>query len=223
MSDSDDLWISWHRPTSVRDACEQVCSNALWGCLLVLIHIGAFFWIYIISNIRTCCGLRTPKNIKRMRRARMRKKHTPVPLPVKRKRALTAPLPDELPRSFNLRATKQKTIEQSASVLYSKLPFELRTHIFEYVIRGEGSVVHICRLGKQINYWRCTKQLNGRPCTYSNPCSKALPFLSIRLNTERRIISGDMNLMRHVFSSGRITLTHSTWGVVSLLRTCRQM
>jgi hypothetical protein len=223
MSDSDDLWIPWHRPTSARDAYEQVFFNAIWGLLFILIYIGAFFWINIIGKIRTCCGLRTPRNLSRIRRTRIRKKHTPVPLPVNRKRALTFPLPDEVPRSFNPWATKQKTIDQSASVLYSKIPPELRTHIFQYVICGEGSVVHIYSGGKRIYHWRCSKPRNSRPCTYSDPCSEALPFLSIKLSNERHYVTGDMNQFRSRFNPGYITRVRHTWGIVSLLRTCRQM
>lgn len=56
-----------------------------------------------------------------------------IPLPATRKRALTLPLPED----SQVPEIKQTTSKQSQSRFFSKLPPEIRTRIYLYVLGGD--------------------------------------------------------------------------------------
>jgi len=96
---------------------------------------------------------------------------------------------------------------QTVCPLYSKLPTEIREHIFKYIISGSGNVVHIFRRYPKMSYWRCTGQHDGGPCTWENPCSKTLPQYGQRIDHEKN----------------KVEKFNTNWGVVALMRTCEKL
>lgn len=99
----------------------------------------------------------------------------PIPLPARRKRALTNPLPPlETIRSMShsIRRSRQRTDAQDGSLLLRKLPLELRQIIWEMVlVDGNRTLVHIMRKNGRLGHWRCRIQdgenmcdLQGRRC-----------------------------------------------------------
>ena len=117
----------------------------------------------------------------------------------------------------------QKTVQQSNSGLCTKLPFEVRSLIFELVIADESNVVHVYKKSKRMGHWRCKRQVDGLPCTWINPCSKSLPFKAMTMDDNGVLISGDHSMQRY-FDRSKILSTKKEYdiGPLSLLCACRQ-
>ena len=99
-------------------------------------------------------GNKTKRYIKRQKD--YRKHAPPLPLPVQRKRALTWPIPPDADSKDIFGRPKQKTCDQSQSVLFSKLPAEVRTMIYKEVLCGPVPIVHIVKKRKRkLGYVRC--------------------------------------------------------------------
>lgn len=229
MRDSDDIF-EWHRPTSAKDAVELIYFNFICGCLIGCLWLGAGFFYGISKGIRTCCGFRKPHFTEEARVTRRRKKESPVPLPAKRRRALTIPLPVP-PTGTNIPwQIKQKTFTQSHSDLVTKLPFEIRRSIIEYVIFGdeEGEVFHVFKKWRKLNYWQCHKTVDGLPCSWQVPCCQALS-INMALSDNNNLSHPPYDFYkRHraerCFNPKLVSEPRKfDGGVVSLLRTCRQI
>ncbi|CAF9927985.1 MAG: hypothetical protein ALECFALPRED_003921 [Alectoria fallacina] len=86
------------------------------------------------------------------------------PLPAKRPRSLTLLLPPK--ESHSSSAAVQKTDEQTQSLLFAKLPMEIRTMIYGMALSGEGQLLHIVRVSPHsISHLRCSKA-DGGQCRY---------------------------------------------------------
>lgn len=186
-------------PTRVWEAARTtVCLNPVIWCLRVYDDNFA-------SKVR-----RTPDVHDLARRAR----GEPAlhPLPRRRKRALTAPLPPLEPTqsmSYTIRRSRQRTDPQAMSSFLTKLPFEIRQMIYEQVLAGGDGceVVHILRKQGRLGHWRCRMQHGLELCDAKG----------------RRCVEGWLSYKTkvwHLDRSGRVDLITDD-GLVPLLRTCR--
>jgi len=210
--DSADL-VTFPRRTSAHDTVQQLSSN-----LSRLSHLGTSLWESTRNRLR---HKKSPYQKQRANVLKWKYKRG-LPLLGMRRRALTLPLPDkgngEAPQDFS-----QKTADQSSSGLCTRLPFEVRRLIFELVVAGESNVVHVFKRSKKMGHWRCRRQLGGLPCTWIDPCSKALPFKAMIMDENGVLISGDPSMQRY-FDRSKIVPSKKDKdiGVFSLLCTCRQ-
>lgn len=124
-------------------------------------------------------------------------KSTPTPLPTRRLRTLTLPLP---PRSLDVFSTVSKTRDQDQSLLFARLPLEIRMQIYKIALSGDGFPIHLIRrVPDFISHVRCDK-MDGT--CYRYRCFE--PY---------RIVPGENRL-----------IVHSTDGaLLPLLLSCRQM
>lgn len=97
-------------------------------------------------------------------RRRARDANPPIPLPVTRPRALTLPLPEMRENTVVAQVTKH----QGQSMLFRKLPLEIRTMIYVNVFTTRSSWVHIVRKpDTRLANFRCKgfcKRVDGSPC-----------------------------------------------------------
>lgn len=204
---------SLHRPVSAHDAVHQLSSN-----LSRLSHVGTSLW----QSTRSRLTHHPSPYQGQQHNVLKRRSHKGGQLLGTRRRALTLPLPEkgsgEAPWHF-----QQKTIQQSGSGLCMKLPFEVRSLIFEFVVVGESNVVHVYKKSKRMGHWRCKRQVDGLPCTWVDPCSKCLPFKAMTMDENGVLISGD-HTMQRCFDRSKIVSTKKEHdiGPLSLLCTCRQ-
>lgn len=198
------------RPVSVHDAVHQLSSN-----LSRLSHVSTSLWESTrsrLTNQKSPYQSQRPGLLKRKKGLQ----------PGLRRRALTLPLPEK-GSSDSLWNFQQQTIQQTGSELCMKLPYEVRSLIFGLVVAGDSNVVHVYKKSKRMGHWRCRRQVNGLPCTWIDPCSKALPFKAMSLDDNGVLISGDPTMQRY-FDRSKILSTKRDHdiGPLSLLCTCRQ-
>lgn len=84
----------------------------------------------------------------------------PVPLPRRRKRTLTGPLPPlETVSSLSesIRRSRQQTDPQTGCKLLNMLPYEIRQDIYDEILLGgkEAKLIHILRKHGRLGHWRC--------------------------------------------------------------------
>ncbi|KAH8802731.1 hypothetical protein F5884DRAFT_480604 [Xylogone sp. PMI_703] len=150
--------------------------------------------------------------------ALLRRLHEPTPLPVRRKRSLTAPLPP-LEASDGVlkmvRRSRQKTDAVQADCLFlNRLPVELRRVVYEEVLCGGAGgrrrrVVHILRKNGRLGHWRCRMQRGHRLCdSEGDRCLGGWLVYKAR--------------MRNADRDGRLDLLTDD-GLLPLLRTCRMI
>jgi 5-methylcytosine-specific restriction endonuclease McrA len=199
-------------PTSAHDAVQQLSSN-----LSRLSHVGTSLWESTRSRLR---HQKSPYQ-KQRPNVLKRKDNRGLPL-LGVRRALTLPLPEKGSREATWDFT-QNTVDQSNSGLCTRLPYEVRSLIFKLVVAGESNVVHVFKRSKKMGHWRCRRQLDGLPCTWIDPCSKALPFKAMIMDENGVLISGDPSMQRY-FDRSKIVPSKKDKdiGVLSLLCTCRQ-
>ena len=200
------------RPVSAHDAVHQLSSN-----FSRLSHVGTSLW----ENTRSRLShQKSPYHAQRPRLLK-RKNGKGGQLGLKR-RALTLPLPEK-GSSDALWNFQQQTVQQTDSGLCMRLPYEVRNLIFELVVAGENSVVHVYKKSKRMGHWRCRRQDNGLPCTWIEPCSKALPFKAMSMDNHGVLISGDHTMQRY-FDRSKILSNKKDHDIspLSLLCTCRQ-
>jgi hypothetical protein len=141
--------------------------------------------------------------------------HAPVPLPRKRKRALTDPLPAiEVSRDlsysvrYSIRRARQRTEEQVECLFLQRLPIELRNLVYEEVLAGGGRrLVHILRKRGRLGHWRCRIQGGEGGCGEQNT----------------KCVEGWLEYKRklwHWDKQGRVDL-RTDGGMLNLLLTCR--
>ncbi|KAE9378317.1 hypothetical protein N431DRAFT_366763 [Stipitochalara longipes BDJ] len=204
--------FTWRRPTSVVDACHLLFGffkHALL-CSLFYTIVPILFCTAQIYKLHTVIGTTLA-----------RRRYAPNKLPTTRKRALTIPL--HRPATLSLLSrVKQKTVQQTNSCLYSKLPSEIRQQIFELAICGDGNVLHVFREGKKIGVWRCGKQANGQPCSWTYPCSVSLACNGLGVTDDGQ--PGRYSKLTRSRDWGCIDVEHgNTWGVMALLCSSRQV
>ncbi|KAN0095441.1 hypothetical protein V8E51_016152 [Hyaloscypha variabilis] len=200
------------RPVSAHDAVHQLSSN-----FSRLSHVGTSLWENTrsrLSHQKSPYHAQRPSLLKR-------KNGKGGQLGLKR-RALTLPLPEK-GSSDALWNFQQQTVQQTDSGLCMRLPYEVRSLIFELVVAGEKSVVHVYKKSKRMGHWRCRRQANGLPCTWIEPCSKALPFKAMSTDDRGVLISGDHTMQRY-FDRSKILSNKKDHDIspLSLLCTCRQ-
>lgn len=138
--------------------------------------------------------------------------HAPAPLPRKRKRALTNPLPAidvHQDIKYSIRRARQRTDEQRECLFLQRLPVELRTQVYEEVLAGGGTqrLVHILRKRGRLGHWRCRIQEGGEVCG----------------DQDSKCVEGWLEYKRklwHWDKQGRVDL-RTDGGMVNLLLTCR--
>lgn len=84
----------------------------------------------------------------------------PVPLPRRRKRTLTGPLPaleTVSSLSDSIRRSRQQTDPQAGCMLLNMLPYEIRQDIYDEILLGgkEAKLIHILRKHGRLGHWRC--------------------------------------------------------------------
>jgi hypothetical protein len=200
------------RPISAHDAVHQLSSN-----LSRLSHVGTSLWASTRNR------LTHPHSPYKTQRSNvLKRKNIKGGQLVLKRRALTLPLPEkgsgDDPWNF-----QQTTVQQTNSGLCTKLPYEVRSLIFELVVAGESNVVHVYKKSKRMGHWRCRRQVDGLPCTWIDPCSKSLPFKAMTMDENGVLISGDPTMQRY-FDRSKILSTkkYCDIGALSLLCTCRQ-
>ena len=180
--------------------------------LRMMVCIAPIIWTLRMYDNHLASKIRRPPDMHELAR-RARGEPAMDPLPRKRKRALTNPLPplDSIEgMSSSIRRSRQRTDDQSTSSFLSRLPFEIRQIIYEQVLAGgDGSVVHILRKQGRLGHWRCRMQDGLEICD-----SKG-----------RRCVEGWLSYKTkvwHLDKTGRLDLITDD-GLVPLLRTCRVM
>jgi hypothetical protein len=143
--------------------------------------------------------------------------HAPIPLPRKRKRALTNPLPP-IERSrdlsysvrYSVRRARQRTEEQGKCLFLERLPIELRELVYEEVLAGGGrKLVHILRKRGRLGHWRCRIQDGDETCgEQSQKCVEGW------LEYKRKLWHWD--------KQGRVDLRTDA-GLLNLILTCRSV
>jgi hypothetical protein len=100
-------------------------------------------------------GYKSAENIEKTQRDR--KINAPKRLPRKRPRALTNPLPDDRNRSWirHLFKNSQHASEQSESLLFTRLPPEIRDLIWTEVLGGH--LLHLVHVFKRLRAVNCTE------------------------------------------------------------------
>ena len=93
----------------------------------------------------------------RKKKQRSMEKEVPCPLPAVRKRALSIPLPvmEMENRFWRKNKKKQKTIWQSQSSFFERLPPEVRVMIYGFYLSGDGPVHIIRRTDKRLGNLVC--------------------------------------------------------------------
>ncbi|KAL3419892.1 hypothetical protein PVAG01_08391 [Phlyctema vagabunda] len=132
-----------------------------------------------------------------------------TPLPPRRKRALTLPLPQSIPgiaRGFRLHM--QKTDDQTMAPFF-RLPKELRRLIYEEVLAGgaRNRVIHILPKFGRFGHWRCRMQHGHTLCD-----PEGTQCLAAWLAYKTRIF--------HRFNAGIFELKTDD-GILPFLMTCR--
>lgn len=197
--DSNDF-IQWHRSKSVGDALEQVSFNCFCGCLMCSGCISTCIWECFILKVWNCCGYRKPHFMKDRKAAKIREQNSLTPLPAVRERAITLPLPEAMVGYSS--SLRQNIDQQTSSSLLVKLPLEVRQLVWGLVNSSDGQVraLHMFRRGQKMCHWRCRRQVKGQPCTWNDPCSRALPFNSLAITETDRYV-GDPNQLRRYDSN----------------------
>jgi hypothetical protein len=201
--------FEWRKPASLLDA---------WEIVRKALFLGPVIWLLQVYDDHWAPKFRRPPDIHELaRRARGESPlDAPVPLPRRRKRALTNPLPpleSIQSMSYSIRRSRQRTDDQATSSFLTKLPLEIRQIIYEEVLAdgGDGSVVHILRKHGRLGHWRCRV-----------PVQNALELCD---SEGRRCVEGWLSYKAkvwHADKSGRLDLITDD-GLIPLLRTCRLM
>jgi hypothetical protein len=201
MSSADSL--PWRKPEALSQASDM---------LRMTVCLRPIIWCLRLYDDHIACKLRRPPDMRELA-GRACEEPAMDPLPRRRKRALTDPLPALEPSqgmAYSIRRSRQRTDCQTMSSFLTKLPFEIREMIYEQVLAGgDGSVVHILRKQGRLGHWRCRMQDGLELCD-----SKG-----------RRCIEGWLSYKTkvwHLDRSGRLDLITDD-GLVPLLRTCRLM
>lgn len=84
----------------------------------------------------------------------------PVPLPKRRKRTLTGPLPPietSTTLSESIRRSRQTTDSQAGCLLLTMLPYEIRQDIYDEILLGgkDAKLIHMLRKHGRLGHWRC--------------------------------------------------------------------
>ena len=127
------------------------------------------------------CGYRGPRHEDFEKTAKKRKKLAPSPLPDPRPRALTIPLAEETSQKaawwnqsslkrtwFTLKRRSQANLDQSSSLLISKLPWEIRQQIFKEVVGGHW--LHVVRTLHKLLAIKCVEEPGEDQDTSEHAC-----------------------------------------------------
>ena len=188
-------------------------SARVWEAARTAVCLNPVIWCLRIYDDNIASKIRRPPDVHKLAR-RARGEPALHPLPRKRKRALTDPLPPLEPgqsMAYSIRRSRQRIDTQDASPLLTKLPFEIRQMIYEQVLAGGDGceVVHVLRKQGRLGHWRCRMQHGLELCDAKG----------------RRCVEGWLSYKTkvwHLDRSGRLDLITDD-GLVPLLRTCRFM
>ena len=125
--------------------------------------------------------------------------YPPRPLPFKRKRTLTLPLPPSAVSRFG--CPKQHTSPQANCAFLQKLPYDIRRIIYDEIL--SGNIFHIIRMRGRLRHLRCSTE-DGEPRDLRSTCWG--------------ILKVDERSIREFYNDRR-----TDGGIVPLLRTCRVM
>jgi len=131
---SKDEGIHWCCPASPLNVLRQLWTNVPLTILRCLMGIGEFVWNKIIKIVFTCP------------RVRFQRPHQAIEAGTyERNYRNTLALKDKGGLPSSQAGGVRKHLGQTESVLYSKLPVEIRTLVFEMALFGHGNVVHVSR------------------------------------------------------------------------------
>lgn len=217
------IQFEWHRPRSVSDVIEQVSTNCFCACVLCCGGIGTWIWKYVIMKVRYCCGLWQPRVMEsnlNMEAAKRMEENTPTPPPLVRNRTLTLPLPEVTTGQSS--ELKQRTDDQLSSIFVTMLPMEVRQMIWKLVLSGDhGRALHIFRNGKKLSHWQCMSQINGQPCTWNDPCLRAIAYNTLSTREMNQYICDPDDL--HAIDRHLLKKSGARKNFLPLLLTCRKM
>lgn len=200
----------WRKPHALEQLCQLLRAYLLMRPVIWFLRMYDDHWA---AKFR-----RKPDIHELARRARGENPFdAPVPLPRKRKRALTSPLPaiemtQDLSYSirYSIRRSRQRTDDQTQSAFLMMLPLEIRQIIYEEILAcGDRKLVHILRKHGKLGHWRCRMQ-NG---------------LEVCDTQVQRCVEGWLEYKRklwHWDKQGRVDL-RTDRGLLSLLLTCRSV
>ena len=127
--------------------------------------------------------------------------YAPNPLPTKRKRALTLPLPEIPQKSSFIAKPKQRTSSQTDCLFLQRLPYDVRRIIYDEILCG--NIFHIIRMRRRLRHLRCSAE-EGEVRDLRQTCWG--------------ILMVDGRSIRDFYNDRR-----TDGGVVPLMRTCRAM
>jgi hypothetical protein len=202
----------WRKPNS--KTLEKLCE-----LLRAYLFLRPVIWFLQLYDDHWAHRFRLEPDIHSLTRLARRENslHPPAPLPRKRKRALTNPLPpiemsQDLSYSvrYNIRRARQHTEEQESCLFLVRLPIELRELVYEEVLAGGGrKLVHILRKRRRLGHWRCRIQDGKERCSEQN----------------QKCVEGWLEYKRKLWywdKQGRLDL-RTDGGLLSLVLTCRSV
>jgi hypothetical protein len=127
-----------------------------------------------------CRGSYDEHDRERTREMNVQVHRDPQPIPRSRSRALTLPLPETF-KTKHLHWPKQTTLDQSQSLLLSKLPLEVRSHIYKMVL-GRFELLQIISSDGRLAHYACAIPGAKGTNTFSHTCwfsSQGVGLLSL--------------------------------------------
>ncbi|KAL8649293.1 MAG: hypothetical protein Q9226_005640 [Calogaya cf. arnoldii] len=101
------------------------------------------------------CGNARMQETRRKEIARSYRQEAPAPLSKPRKRALTSPLPSCPANSRRLKRTRQTTADQSQSILFNRLPPEIREMIYAFALSDFAHIHLFRRRDNRLGHYKC--------------------------------------------------------------------
>lgn len=159
-SDSDNLFdITWHKPTSARDALTQCSTNASIAALLCIIYLASC--VMLCWEYRPECKTENEisakqhlEQCKREEKPRLRAeiKLAPLPQPLKRSQILILTLPGPMEFSFR----EEQGSDGQLHSLFFKLLLEIREPVYEYgfLAGNPGLTIHLAVRQKKLGHLR---------------------------------------------------------------------
>lgn len=184
-----------------------------WQMVKEVLFLGPIIWLLTVYDTYWAAKFRRLPDNKDLARSILGDSSAPIPLPRKRPRTLSNPLPPLDPRkgvAYNVRRSKQHYDDQAISLFLTKLPLEVRQLVYEEVLAGgDRKLVHILPKNKRLGHWRCRLQNGEEECD----------------SQSRRCVEGWLSYRRRVLyreTTDRLDILTDT-GLLSLLLTCRRM
>ena len=139
------------------------------------------------------------------------KKEAPKPLPARRKRALTLPLPDC--SKSDSKKNPQTTNQQEDSLLFSRFPLEIRRMIYAEVLTGDQYVIHI--------YRKADQRLSNHKCDHEHKDCRDINAAQFILQKDCWYYDEEPYHTASGAIKSTVEFKHQVHGLLPLLQTCR--